>query len=236
MIDIHSHILPGVDDGARTLTDSVDLVRELVKGGITDIIATPHFVAETRFTVDRKVELKLLSDLRQALLGEGINVNVSLGNEIYIDKSIVPLIGEGKISSLAGSEYLLVELSLNGGSLYFDDIIKDLIGVGFKVVLAHPERYALVQENYELLNDWRDWGVFFQCNLGSIMGEYGKMAKKIVKKMIEDNLVFAFGSDIHYRHGADYWVKAQKRITKYSTKGQAKRVFETNPRRLLGAS
>ena len=234
MIDIHSHILPGVDDGARTLADSIELVRELAESGVTDIVATPHYVAETRYVHDRQEESRILSDLRTELTKEGIQVNVFLGNEIYIDKSIASLLEEGKISTMAGSNYLLVELPLDGEFSNYEDILKDLMGSGYKVIIAHPERYRIAQKNYELIKEWKNWGIKFQCNLGSIMGEYGKSAKKLVKKMIKDDLVFAFGSDIHYRHGEEYWKKAQGKIEKYVTEKQAKWILENNSRGILG--
>lgn len=234
MIDIHSHILPGVDDGARTFADGIELVRELAASGVTDIIATPHYVAETRYVCDRQEESRILSDLRTELAKEGIQVNVFLGNEIYIDKSIASLLEEGKISTMAGSNYLLVELPLDGEFSNYEDILKDLMGSGYKVIIAHPERYRIAQKNYELIKEWKNWGIKFQCNLGSIMGEYGKSAKKLVKKMIKDDLVFAFGSDIHHRHGKDYWKKVQGKIGKYATEKQTKWILENNSRGILG--
>lgn len=233
MIDIHSHILPGVDDGARTLADSIELVRELAESGVTDIIATPHYVAETRYVHDRQEESRILSDLRTELTKEGIQVNVFLGNEIYIDKSIASLLEEGKISTMAGSNYLLVELPLDGEFSNYEDILKDLMGAGYKVILAHPERYRIVQKNYELIKEWTNWGIKIQCNLGSIMGEYGKSAKKLVKKMIKDDLVFAFGSDIHHRHGEDYWIKAQGKLAKFYSESECKSVLVDNVRKAL---
>ena len=85
MIDAHSHILPGIDDGARTLADSIEIVKWLVGQGVTDVIATPHYVDETNFVSPRAKNLKLLSDLRKKLKTEGVKVEIHLGNEIYIN-------------------------------------------------------------------------------------------------------------------------------------------------------
>ena len=234
MIDIHSHILPGVDDGARSLADSVDLMQELASAGITDVIATPHYVPETKYVSNKTKNLLVFQKLKRTLVDKGAKTRIFLGNEVYIDKSVADLASDGIISTLAGGSYLLVELPLNGTFPHYEDIILDLIGVGYKVILAHPERYVIVQKDYEILRELWKAGVLIQCNLGSIMGEYGKGAKKMIKKLLRDDMIFALGSDIHYCHGVDYWVKAQKKITKYTTAAQAKRIFEANPRKILG--
>lgn len=233
MIDIHSHILPGVDDGARTVADSVDIVRELSRSGITDIVATPHYVTETAYISKRERNQELLFELRSALLEESIDVNIFLGNEIYIDHSVAELISNGLVATMAGGSYVLVELPLNGEYPNYKDILSDLIGCGFNVILAHPERYAITQENYDILLELNEIGVLFQANLGSIMGQYGRTARKLVKKLLKDDLIFAFGSDNHYCHGADFWIDAQKRIGKICSERQLKQVLVTNPRKII---
>ena len=233
MIDIHSHILPGVDDGAFDLTNSIGLIRELADAGITEIVATPHYVSETKYMSKKFKNGQILQDLKKAIDDEGIKATVFLGNEIYIDKSIADLVQNGTISTMAGGEYILVELPLNGIFPNYGDIILDLIGTGYKVILAHPERYAVAQKDYGILVDLWKAGVLIQCNLGSIMGEYGRRAKRLAKQLLRDDMVFALGSDIHYRHGVEYWVRAQKRVVKYANERQVKRIFEINPRKIL---
>ncbi|MBR2753672.1 exopolysaccharide biosynthesis protein [Candidatus Saccharibacteria bacterium] len=233
MIDIHSHILPGVDDGARTLTDSVDLVKELVESGATAIVATPHYVSETRYVSPKRENLKLFEELKRVISDEGINVDLFLGNEIYIDRSIEQLIKIGKIVPMASSDYLLVEFPLNESFPNYRDILMDLVKNGYKVILAHPERYAIVQKDFSLLQDLSDIGVLFQCNLGSIIGKYGREAKKILKKMAKNRMIFAFGSDIHHCRGAEYWISAQKKLSKYYSEEDLKRVLITNPKKMI---
>ena len=218
MIDIHSHILPGVDDGARTLTDSVEIIRELAASGVTDIVATPHFVVETNYTSPKKTNTAIFN---------------FLGNEIYIDPSIENLIREGALSTMAGGKYILVELPIDIEYSNYYDILFGLIEAGYKVILAHPERYAIMQKDYDLLVELHDVGVRFQCNLGSVIGQYGKEPKNLVKRLIKERLVFAFGSDIHYCHGADYWLKAQKKLAKYYSKNELKDVLISNSYRIL---
>ena len=233
MIDTHSHILPGIDDGARSLDESVEIVRELVRQGVTDVVATPHFVNETNFVSPYSKNKKLLMGLKKRLAREGVKVNVYLGNEVYIDDEIVGLLDSGKITTYAGGKYLLVELPLNDKYPNYEDILRDLMEHGYKVVLAHPERYAIVQEQYGVVEELCRMGVFLQCNLGSINGKYGREAKKIVKKLVKDGLVFAFGSDIHRCSGGDALGVAQKKLTKYYSESELNKVLVTNPKKIL---
>ena len=123
MIDIHAHVLPGIDDGARTLTDSADLVRELAKSGVTDIIVTPHYVSETNYVSSKEKNLELLEELKRVIRDEDLGVEVFLGNEIYIDRGIEELIELGVISTMANSKYVLVELPLSGEYPNYQDIM-----------------------------------------------------------------------------------------------------------------
>ena len=122
MIDLHSHVLPGIDDGVADIADSVKLVRELANGGVTDVFATPHYIDETIWTSSREVNLKLVSDLQKRLDDEGIVVKIHLGNEIYINRKILKLLESGEISLMGDSKYLLVELPMSGDFLGFSDI------------------------------------------------------------------------------------------------------------------
>ena len=233
MIDIHSHILPGVDDGVKTLAGSIELIRELSRSGATDIIATPHYVSETRYVSRKDNNLRLLEEVKSALLAEQINVEIYLGNEIYIDPKIAKMVSEGTISSMAGSKYVLVELPLNKSYPSYRDILVDLLDMGYRVILAHPERYEIIQTSYNVLLELHSLGVLFQCNLGSVMGKYGIEAKTVVKRIMKDSLVFAFGSDAHHCHGVDYWVKAQKKVSRYCSERQFNQAMTLNPRKML---
>ena len=235
MIDIHAHILPGIDDGAETLGDSIKVIDEMVRNGVTDIIATPHFVDETAYVSPRSENLKLLKEVENALEEENIKVNLYLGNEIYINDKIIQLIKEKKISSLAGSKYLLVELPLDGEFPNYEEYFQDLINHGVKVILAHPERYAIIQKDYEIAMRLHKMGLIFQCNLGSITGKYGNGAKKLVKKLAKDKMIYTFSSDIHHCRGDKYWQKSFQKLKKYYSKNELASLLVTNPGRIISS-
>ncbi|MBQ6414138.1 hypothetical protein IJI28_00745 [Candidatus Saccharibacteria bacterium] len=233
MIDIHSHILPGIDDGARTLGDSIDIVQELSSQGVTDIVATPHYITDTIYTSPRENNTKLLIELRRVLAEAGITANVFLGNEIFIDITIAELLKRKVVSTLAESKYVLVEFSLNEEYPNYADILGDLMEQGYKVILAHPERYLMTQRDYGVIENLCDMGVLMQCNLGSFIDKYGKAAEKLAVRLAKENRIFAMGSDIHHIRGDNSVLKAQKRLRKYYNKSELERVLVKNPGKII---
>ncbi|MBR3329231.1 hypothetical protein IKG29_01715 [Candidatus Saccharibacteria bacterium] len=233
MIDIHTHILPGIDDGARTLLESVEIVRGLYQQGVTDIVATPHYIEETIYASPRANNLNLILELRQRLMFEGIKVKIYLGNEIYINRRIVDLIKEKKISTLANSKYLLVELPMNEEYPDYEDFLKDLMDHGYKVILAHPERYTIVQQDYGVIQELFEMGVLLQCNIGSVIGKYSKDAQKVVKRLIKDKMIFTFSSDIHRPGGIEKFALAKKKLSKYYNRSELEQLLVKNPSQIL---
>lgn len=235
MIDLHSHILPGIDDGAKTLANSVEIVRELERQGITDVVATPHFMDETNYVSPRSENQRLLKRLEKKLKSEGVKVKIYLGNEIYINERIDELLKNKTIATLAGSKYILMELPMSGIFPNYLDIFLKLSSDGYQVVLAHPERYASLQKDFELIGELYEAGILLQCNLESILGRYGKKAQKTIKKMMKKKMVFAFGSDIHRCHDEDRLKLAQEKIKKYYSDEELAQVMIRNPRKIIRA-
>ena len=203
MIDVHSHLLYGIDDGSRTLEESIYIINKLKSIGITDIILTPHYIKDSLYVSPKNENLRLLKELQSKLNEKKIGVNLYLGNEIYIDEDIELLLKKNEISSLNDSKYLLIELPMSGEKENYTDIFLDLINAGYIVVLAHPERYHSFQKDFNKIYELNDIGILFQCNIGSMIGEYGSNAKKVLKRMLKEDLVYMFGTDIH-RNKKDY--------------------------------
>ena len=153
MIDIHSHLIYGVDDGSRSLEESIDILKNLSINGVTDIILTPHFINETKYTSLKLDNAKKFKELQKEVKNQNININLYLGNEIYIDKNIFKLIEENKICTLNNTEYVLVELPMSGVYSDYQDIINNLLNEGCKVILAHPERYDSFQKDYSKIDE-----------------------------------------------------------------------------------
>ena len=233
MIDIHAHILPGVDDGAESFDDSVGIIKDLVAVGVTDVIATPHFMNETNFISPKSNNHDLVNQLKERLEVEGINIGVYLGNEVYIDKNILNLLNEDKITSLAESQYILVELPLNDEFDDYEDILLELMQSGYTVILAHPERYAIMQKDFKIARILYDEGILFQCNLASITGKYGHEAKKVLQKLMKEKMIFTFGSDVHRPGRLEFWESAMKKLSKYYNEREMSQILSINPERII---
>lgn len=232
MIDLHSHILPGIDDGASTIEDSVELVRELASCGVSDVFATPHYVEETIYTSPKSVNLKLLSELQKRLDAEGIDVNVHLGNEIYICKGIDGLVKAGTISAMNGGIYLLVELPMSGDYPGYRDILLELLRLGYKVILAHPERYTAFASDFSLITDLYEMGVLLQCNVGSFAGQYGKTVYKLARKLAKAKMIWGVGSDIHHVHPG-LLAAGLKKLSKYYSDEELSEILVGNPGKMI---
>ncbi len=233
MIDTHSHVLPGIDDGAKTFSDSLNILRGLASQDISDLILTPHYVATSSYVSPRNANLRLYRKL-QALADEAnIGITLHIGNEIYIDRDIAKLLSASKISSLADSKYILVELPMSGEFDDFEDILISLQYAGWQVILAHPERYRSYQNNYKEIYNLTEQGILLQCNLGSIVGQYGRHSKKILKKLAKDQLIFCFGTDTHHVRDFSEISKARAKLRRYYSDDELKQLLEDNPRKII---
>lgn len=234
MIDIHSHLLFGVDDGSRTLEESVHVIKKLSEVGYTDIILTPHYINDSTYVSTREENLDVLKRLKVGLIRNNVNVNLYLGNEIYIDSEIANLLKNNIISSLNDTKHLLIELPMSGESEIYYDIFLDLINMGYKVILAHPERYISFQKDFNKIYELKELGVLLQSNVGSVLGDYGRGAKKNIKRLLKENLITFMGTDIHHnKEEYTFVLKAKKKMGKYLTQKQINNIFENNAKVLL---
>lgn len=234
MIDVHSHILYGIDDGSRNIEESISIIRNYNLMGIKDIVATPHYINNSSYISDKKNNINIINTLKKELVKNNIDTNLYLGNEIYIDENIEDLLKKGIISSLNDTKYLLVELPMSGEKDNYYDIFIDLINCGYKVILAHPERYISFQKDFNRIYELNDIGVLFQCNIGSILGEYGRNAKKTLKRLLKEDLVYVFGTDIH-RDKKDYKfiLKGKNKLLKYISNEKFKELTEENTKKII---
>ena len=196
MIDFHSHILPNIDDGSRSIEETFNLIKEAESVGFEAIISTSHYIEgyyETN-TPEREV---WINAIYENLKNKDISIKLYLGNEIYISNNMMELLIEGKASTINNSSYVLFEMPMNAEPMNLYDVIYSLEENKLIPVLAHPERYSFVQKEPELVYDLIKKGVLMQSNYGSILGQYGEKAKMTVKKFLEANMVHFLGSDVH---------------------------------------
>ncbi len=223
MIDIHTHVLPGVDDGSPDLETSIKLIESEMEQGVTDIFVTPHYYRLRGFMCSANETKEIFNDLVEETKKRGMKVNLFLGNEIYYDKSTTKNLEQKIVNTMEDSRYVLVEFSLGDELEDIPEAINNLTAKGYIPIIAHPERYPYMMklEAYRFL---RRMGAMIQINSGSIVGYYGRKIKKFVKKLIEENLVDFVASDIHdFRHG--YIKDAYTSVTRDFSKETADRLF-----------
>ena len=196
MIDFHTHILPNIDDGSKSVEETFNLIKEAEKAGFDTIISTSHYM-EGYYEVENKERRIWVDAFNEKLKEQNINVQLYLGNEIYITENIINLLENDKASSINNSNYVLFEMPLNAEPMNLYDVIYSLQENKLIPVLAHPERYSFVQKEPELITDLIQKGVLMQANYGSILGQYGEKAQIIVKKFFESNMIHFLGSDVH---------------------------------------
>ncbi|MFS0881679.1 tyrosine-protein phosphatase [Metabacillus niabensis] len=196
MIDIHSHILPGIDDGAQTVEDAINMAKLAVEEGITKIIATPHH-QNGKYT-NKKVDIiERVSKLNCTLQKENIPLEVLPGQETRIYGEIIEDLDKGDILSLNNTNYLFIELPSGHIPRYTEQLLFDIQLKGFTPIIVHPERNSGVMENPEKLLDLVKKGALTQVTAGSITGYFGKKIKKLSMQLIEANLTHFISSDAH---------------------------------------
>ena len=192
MIDIHCHLVHGVDDGSRTLEETLLMLEEAKKAGFTDIILTPHY--SNYFHIPAN---EIQEKIEEINTSQNTGINLYHGNEIYISTTLVEDLKTSKTVSLNNGKYVLFELPMNNNPIYIDEVIYSILDEKKIPIIAHPERYSFVQEDPNMLIDYIERGVLFQANYGSILGRYGKNAKETVKKLLTHNMIHFLGSDNH---------------------------------------
>ena len=235
MIDIHTHILPNIDDGSASIDETFKMLHEAYEAGFTEICATSHYIeGQYEFnSLDRKC---IIEALQKKLDQEETSIKLYNGAEAYISEEMPELVKEGIIPTIANSKYVLFELPLNSKVMYIDDVIERLIGMGNIPIIAHPERYRIVQENSSIAIDWIMQGAFLQANYASIVGRYGNDSKETLLKLLDANAIHFLGTDTHRKNSI--YVKMDDIIKEFKKKigdDRLKILSEANPRNVLNS-
>ncbi|MDC6389755.1 histidinol phosphatase [Maribacter sp. PR1] len=195
-VDIHNHILPGIDDGAKTVEDSLALIKGFGEFGVNDFVCTPH-IMENYYPNTPTTISKSLSLLKNELKMQGMNeINISAAAEHMIDANFETKLKESLIMPLA-NKYLLIEMSFLQASINFDTSIGKIKSVGLFPTLAHPERYLFMHRKMSSYEKLKKDGILLQLNLLSLGSYYGKDVQKIAHYLIGKNYINLLGSDIH---------------------------------------
>ncbi|MFK7808452.1 MAG: tyrosine-protein phosphatase [Saprospiraceae bacterium] len=194
--DIHSHLIPGIDDGSKTIEESIDLIRQLMDLGYRKIITTPHIMGEYYPNTPERIETGLV-ELIKALEKEKIDIEISVAAEYNLDDFFDNLLKENKRLLTFSENHLLVELSTFAPPSNVFDTIFQLKAKGYQPILAHPERYLYYEKDFAKFEKLKEMGCYFQVNLLSLAGHYGKGQKLLGIKLLEKGYVEFLGTDLH---------------------------------------
>lgn len=195
-IDIHSHILPGIDDGSQDFDASIQMLKQASADGIAQIILTPHN-KPARHNADPLIIESLLAELRKRMEDEGIAIKLHGGNELYYRNGLAEEIMDGKALTLAGSNYVLTEFNPMEDYDYIRYGVYSLIAEGYHPILAHAERYSKINGKANRVEDLIEMGCYIQVNAGSVMGVLGFQTKFFVRRLLKEQLVHFVATDAH---------------------------------------
>jgi tyrosine-protein phosphatase YwqE len=193
--DVHSHFIPGIDDGVASLSESIGLIKEMHALGYRKIITTPHIQGEI-FKNTPEIILSGLENVRKALKDEGINIQLEAAAEYLLDDQFNEKLQANNLLTF-GSKHILVELSYFSPHPNLFNFIFDLQIEGYKVILAHPERYSYWFNDFKKYEELKNRGVFFQINMISLGGYYSAMVKKNAEKLVDAGMIDFVGTDMH---------------------------------------
>ena len=194
-IDLHSHLLPGIDDGAQSMDESLRLIRALAHLGYTKCITTPHIMCDAYGNTKVSI-LSALQELKEALIAAEIEMEIEAAAEYYVDEGLEGLIEKNELLLIA-DKYLLFETSYSHKPQQFEEIIFQIQTAGHTPLLAHPERYRYIKNPEVEYPALKALGVEFQVNLNSFNGHYGKSAEKNAQYLNDLGLIDFLGSDTH---------------------------------------
>ena len=198
MKDLHCHLLYGIDDGSKSLEESLTLLRKMEKAGVTECILTPHYVENSRYNCNNNEKETLFNEFQEEIKKEGINVKIYLGNEVFFTPNFLKLIRNKEILPLNKSKYILFEFPMNNIYNNTLEIVNELERKGYIPVLAHPERYTTFQRHPDSLSEYLKAGILMQGNLTSLFGKYGKVPEKTLKYFLKNKWITFLGSDTHH--------------------------------------
>lgn len=229
MIDLHSHILPGLDDGARDLEESLQMAHMAVKSGVSAMVVTPHCMEARADKV-----LDMFSLLQQALKETGIPLKIYPGMEIFGTRKTVQLLQSGGLFTLNGSRYPLVEFDFVSDGDMETRILGKLLEAGYRPLVAHPERYAYTQQNPELINQWTRMGCLMQINKGSLLGRFGQQSRQLAVALVDRGFATVVASDAHSARVRTPWMAdVRELLTKEISPRCARVLLEENPCKIL---
>ncbi|WGH76967.1 histidinol phosphatase [Tenacibaculum tangerinum] len=222
-VDIHSHLLPGIDDGAKNIEDSVSLISKMYSYGIKNFVTTPHVLGDVYPNSSETIKSKL-SEVRKALDNKGFaDISIRAAAEYMMDERFVERLEADDILVLK-DKYILVEMSYFNAPYNLYDILFEIQLKGYKPVLAHPERYNFYHHDFQNFYKLKKAGCLFQLNFLSLTEQYGKGVQKVSKKLLSEGMYDFVGTDAHHHNH----LKLLQKLGDVKIKKQLEKLLENN--------
>ncbi len=196
MIDIHSHVLPLVDDGSKSLDSSIQMIKTLIEIGVTDLFLTPHYMRLRNYLSTYDNNRLVFEKFKEEVKNTGLKINLFLGNEIYYTIEAIKYLKNQVVTTMGGSNKILIEFSMTEPEEDIAEAIHNVKSAGYVPIIAHPERYQYINsiDDFILMHQM---GALIQVNAHSVVGKYGLTTQKLCFKLIKLGLVDFVASDIH---------------------------------------
>ncbi|MGN0169681.1 MAG: CpsB/CapC family capsule biosynthesis tyrosine phosphatase [Lachnospiraceae bacterium] len=232
MIDIHCHLLYGVDDGPKKIEESLDMLKAAKKQGVDTIILTPHY----RKGMFPYVQDKILVHMEElSFCAEEVGISLFLGTEHHASSHMIEDLSSGRCQTLCGSSYVLVEFDYACEYRYIWNVVQELLRNGYLPIIAHAERCHCLIEDMDGLEQLRRAGAMIQINAASVLGKEGIRTKKACKTILQNRLADLIASDSHgTKVRPSYMGKCAEYIGRKYGKEYARLLFEINPSKIIG--
>ena len=235
MIDIHTHIMPGIDDGADNLEESLAMAELAWDSGVSTIVVTPHSNVRGTFeNYDSPEWRRLFFKLQDYLKENGCRIKLVTGAEIYASDHVADRIRNGALLPINNSRYYLMEIPFDADPYWAEDIWYSVLDMGKIPVIAHPERYYCIQDNPAILYEWMKMGCLSQMNKGSVFGRFGRTAKRTAEILLENNLISCAASDAHSPYmRTTYMADIREYLLDMYGERRMERLLYRNPERII---
>lgn len=232
-IDIHCHILPGMDDGAESMEQSLEMLKIAQEDGITEIIATPHF-HHRRGLAKPEVIRKKVQELNVVAKTEGLNIKIYWGNELFYTHELIETVKAGEALTLADSDYVLLEFSPDTEKRRIQYAVYQFLSEGYYPIIAHIERYLAFQKDADFLENIYQMGAYFQINAGSLLGNGGWNTRRYTKSVLKNGMIRFVATDGHdTQKRCPAYGKAAEWIAKKCGEESLREYLQENPRMIL---
>ena len=234
LIDLHSHILPQVDDGAANLSEALHMAEMAAVSGVTHMVCTPHFRGEMQSLRTLPEIARQFTLLKQAVGGAKLPLTLSCAAEILCTPDTVDMAAAHRLPTLDGKRYLLTEFYFDESPQYMNACLSGLAQLHYTPVIAHPERYDALQRDAHLAEYWFRHGYLLQLNKGSILGAFGSRVQHTAHRLLADGAAHLVASDAHHAHVRTPDMTSLTRwLRSHCNPAYAEILLLRNPRRIL---